>query len=91
MPKSVIRTHGGAMWDTLFILLKDNDKDFIVNFIQRLPCKDCIDKTMDELNKHNLDNKSKEELYKILWDLRSDLHNKYKDKTLDHYLNYLFY
>ena len=33
MPKSVIRTHGGIMWDTLFILLKDNDKTNYIYFI----------------------------------------------------------
>ena len=34
---------GGAWWDTLFILIKDDDEDFIMDFIERLPCKICRD------------------------------------------------
>ena len=29
---------GGAWWDTLFILIRDYDKDFIYSFVDRMAC-----------------------------------------------------
>ena len=38
---NILKTHGGKMWDTLFLLVRDNDNEFILEFIDRLPCDDC--------------------------------------------------
>ena len=88
-PMDLMKKFGGAFWDTLFLFIKDNDKDFIYNYISRLPCKTCADDMKKRLDDFNLDNKSKKEIIEFLWSCRQDLHDKYKEKTLEEYLSYL--
>ena len=86
----IMYKNGGKIWDTLFILLKDNDSDFVLDIIDRLPCEKCKKNALNKISDYNLENKTKEELYEILWKFRGDIHPKYKDKPLKEYLDYLF-
>lgn len=85
--------HGGKFWDTLFILVKENDKEFIINYINRLPCKTCINDSILKIDRLNLDfvNKSVNETRRLLWTLRCNLIKRYKDTDEDfnNYLEYL--
>lgn len=81
--------HGGKFWDTLFILIDDNDKNFIYDFANRIPCNDCKYDFIRILKEKDLDNKSRDQLIKILWDCRGELHGKYKEKSLQSYMDYL--
>ena len=87
--QNTMKDHGGKLWDSLFILIKDNDKQFIYDFCSRIPCKTCRDDFIIMLNRKDLDNKSREELIKILWECRGQIHDKYKKKSLQDYLIYL--
>lgn len=91
--KNIMPSQGGKLWDSLFILVKDNDKDFIIDYINRLPCDFCIKDTHEKLNKLNLDfdNKSINETRRLLWTLRCNLIKKYNDTDEDfnNYLDYL--
>jgi len=86
---------GGAMWDTLFLLVQDHDNEFILNFVERLPCNTCAINFYKVLRKKNisLNDLSKEETYKKLWKLRCLMNPKYKDKDnseeLNNYLKFL--
>jgi|TARA_E500000305_G_C3973047_1_gene212930 hypothetical protein len=85
---------GGAWWDTLFILIKDNDKDFIFSFVDRMACHNCRKCFFDKIKDKNLDlNKPRKEVYRTLWNLRCLIDsNKYWDKNTDEDLyNYLKY
>lgn len=89
-PMKIMQNHGGAMWDTLFILcIKDFDKDFILDFCSRLPCKDCSDDIIAKLNNFNLENKTRAEILKFLWESRQKLHDKYNNKDFNNYLEFL--
>ena len=44
---------------------------------------------INRLDNFNLNNKSKKEIIEFLWNCRQELHDKYKEKTLEEYLNYL--
>tara|TARA_R100000773_G_C4209922_1_gene109759 strand:- start:345 stop:680 length:336 start_codon:yes stop_codon:yes gene_type:complete len=88
-PMNIMKEFGGSFWDTLFLFVKDNDKDFIYNFVSRLPCQTCADDMIKKLDNYNLDNKSKKEIIEILWICRQEIHDKYKDKPLEEYLSYL--
>ena len=88
-PMELMVEFGGAFWDTLFLFIKDNDKEFIYEFVSRLPCKTCADDMIKRLDDFNLDNKSKKEIIEFLWSCRQELHDKYKDKSLEEYLSYL--
>ena len=86
---------GGAWWDTLFILIRDYDKDFIYSFVDRMACEQCIKNFYFKLEQKNLDlNKPRKETYRTLWNIRCliDSH-KYWDKNTDYdlgeYLKYL--
>ena len=88
-PMKIMTEFGGAFWDTLFLFVKDNDKDFIYNYISRLPCQTCADDMIKKLDNYNLYDKSKKEIIEILWICRQQIHDKYKDKSLEEYLSYL--
>lgn len=86
--------HGGKWWDTLFIFIQDNDEKFILDFVERLPCINCKKHFLEQVPNYNL-NQNKNELYKILWQIRCIIDKeKYKDKNdlnaLKDYLNYLY-
>lgn len=84
---------GGIMWDTLFLLVQDNDEDFILSFVERLPCSNCPINFKKKMRKHSitLNNLSKEETYKKLWHLRCLMNPKYKNNSedLNNYLKFL--
>lgn len=84
-----MHTHGGKLWDSLFILIKDNDKQFIYDFCSRIPCETCKNDFIIKLNNKDLENKTREELLQILWQCRGDIHDKYRKKSLLEYLQYL--
>ena len=88
-PMELMKKFGGAFWDTLFLFIKDNDNEFIYDFVSRLPCKNCAADMINRLDNFNLNNKSKKEIIEFLWNCRQELHDKYKEKTLEEYLNYL--
>ena len=87
--QNTMQIHGGKIWDTLFILVKDNDKQFIYDFCNKIPCQTCKNDFIIILNRMDLDNKSRDELLNILWECRCEIHSKYKKKTLTGYLEYL--
>ena len=45
--------HGGKMWDSLFLLVKDNDEKFIKDYIDRLPCDKCSLGFKEYMKKYN--------------------------------------
>ncbi len=78
---------GGAWWDTLFILIKDDDEDFIMDFIERLPCKICRDNFYHKIKVKRINFKcKKEEIWVRLWSLRCMMDEKYKNKNNEEYL-----
>jgi len=87
-----MKTFGGIFWDTLFILLRDNDDDFIINFVNRLPCEICKKEFFRISKKYNM-NCKKEECYEVLWAIRCKIDKKYRDsktkEKLNEYLKYL--
>ena len=88
-----METHGGKIWDALFLLIKDDDEDFILNIINRMPCEFCVRHTNNCIKDNNINFKgNKEDIFKSLWTLRCLLHpHKYinNDVELKKYLNYL--
>jgi len=89
-----MKTFGGAFWDTLFILVKDNDEDFIFDFVNRLPCKLCINNFFHKLKRTKFSfDCNKEECLRKLWTMRCMIDEKYKDydnkEMLQEYLKYL--
>jgi hypothetical protein len=85
---------GGAMWDTLFLLVNDNDNDFIYDFINRLPCEKCINNFNKCIRKNKISfDCDKNEIYKKLWTMRCKMNEaKYidNDEKLNDYLKYLY-
>ena len=77
---------GGAWWDTLNILVQDEDQDFILEFVNRLPCNQCKRKFNRLLNKYNF-NVKKIDILKQLWEIRCIMDPKYVDKNTDEYFN----
>jgi len=87
----VMKNHGGKLWDALFLIIKDNDKDFIIDYIKRIPCEYCIKDTLNKIEKYyDFNNKSVEEIRRLLWSLRCRLISKYKDTDED-YNNFIDY
>tara|TARA_E500000318_G_C3428335_1_gene160107 strand:- start:289 stop:579 length:291 start_codon:yes stop_codon:yes gene_type:complete len=90
---NIMEKFGGSMWDTLFLLVKDNDSDFIFDFVNRLPCEKCINNFNKCIRKNNISfHEDKNEIYKKLWTMRCKMNEaKYKDNLLDlnEYLKYL--
>ena len=91
---NILKTHGGKIWDTLFLLVRDNDNEFILKFVDRLPCDDCKKNFLKKIKRKNINfNVSKNECYRLLWDIRCNIHVKYFDKNndeeLEKYLKYL--
>ena len=88
-----IKKFGGNMWDILFILLKDNDGDFILEFVNRIPCEECKIHFLNKIKNINLQNLDREKLYIVLWKIRTRIDPKYGDKNtmkdLKNYLSYL--
>ena len=88
-----ISKFGGSMWDTLFILVQDKDGDFILDFINRLPCEKCKKDFLKKIDIINLQNLDKEQLYIVLWKIRTRIDPKYATKKnindLKDYLRYL--
>ena len=93
MPNGFTNKFGGAWWDTLFIFVKDNDKDFIYEFVERIPCDDCKKNFHNHFNNYDF-NVNKHEIRKILWEIRCKIHvvkygEKNNDEDLNKYLEYL--
>ncbi len=85
---------GGAWWDTLFILVKDNDEDFILSFVERLPCEICRHNFYHKICVKKISFKcKKEDIWRHLWSMRCMMDPKYKDKNneenLKDYLKFL--
>ncbi len=78
----IVKKFGGSWWDTLFILIKDKDSEFILDFVDRLPCDICRKHFLEESFKYNF-NQSKEELYKILWKIRCKIDKKKYGEMMD--------
>ena len=94
MSRKIIHRFGGAWWDTLFILIKDNDQEFILDFVDRMPCDYCRQHFLKEAFNYNF-NQKKEELYKILWKIRCNIDKekygeKKEEKYLKEYLRFLY-
>ena len=91
--KEQIKKFGGIMWDTLFILIKDNDAEFILEFVNRIPCEECKFHFFKKIKAINLQNLDKEKLYIVLWKIRTRIDPKYQNKNtmtdLKEYLKYL--
>lgn len=91
--KEQIKKFGGNMWDTLFILIKDNDGEFILEFVNRIPCEECKYHFLQKIKGINLQNLDKEKLYIVLWKIRTRIDPKYQNKNtmtdLKEYLKYL--
>lgn len=87
--QNTMQAHGGKLWDSLFILVKDNDKDFIYDFCNRIPCQTCKSDFINMLNNRDFNNKTRDQLINILWECRCQIHSKYKKKSLAEYLDYL--
>ena len=88
----IMKNHGGSMWDTLFIMVKDNDEDFIMEFIKRTPCIMCMNHALKKIEKHyDFKEKSIDETRRLLWSLRCSLIGKYKDddESFNRYIDYL--
>jgi len=87
-----MKTHGGAMWNALFLLVRDYDDNFIKDFVKRLPCETCSRGFLEYMKKYDL-NCSKKECYRKLWHIRCKIDRKYwnsdSQDDLDKYLNYL--
>ena len=64
MSRKIIHRFGGAWWDTLFMFIKDNDQEFILDFVDRMPCDYCRQHFLKEAFNYNF-NQKKEELYKV--------------------------
>jgi hypothetical protein len=87
MPNKFTEKFGGAWWDTLFIFVKDNDKDFIYQFVDRIPCDDCREKFFTHFDNYDF-NVDKNQIRKILWEIRTKIHtSKYEEKNDDKHLN----
>ena len=88
-----MKKFGGSMWDTLFLLVKDNDEQFIRNYIERLPCESCSKGFLEYMKKYDL-NCSRSECYKKIWTIRCKIDKKYRsmntEEDLSSYLKYLF-
>jgi len=88
-----MKKFGGAFWDTLFILLKDNDEDFILDFVNRLPCRICINSFNRKLKRTKFRfDCDKQEALRKLWTMRCMIDDKYKnDDNDDKFVEYLKY
>ncbi len=89
-----MKKFGGAFWDTLFILLKDNDEDFILDFVNRLPCRMCKNSFYRKLKRTKFTfDCDKQEALRKLWTMRCMIDDKYKnddnDEKFVEYLKYL--
>tara|TARA_R110000868_G_scaffold132225_2_gene342862 strand:+ start:476 stop:772 length:297 start_codon:yes stop_codon:yes gene_type:complete len=88
----ITKKFGGCFWDTLFILVQDNDEDFILELIMRLPCHSCYKGFLRASKKYDL-NCNKEECMRKLWSIRCNIDEKYKDfdndKKYNEYLVFL--
>tara|TARA_S200002703_G_scaffold68758_1_gene59677 strand:- start:187 stop:480 length:294 start_codon:yes stop_codon:yes gene_type:complete len=93
MSKDINKKFGGAFWDTLFIFVKDNDEEFIFNFVNRLPCKLCINNFYHKLKRTKFSfDCSKEEILRKLWTMRCMIDEKYKnDDNEEKFNSYLVY
>jgi len=83
---------GGCFWDTLNIFVKDNDSDFILDYVNRLPCDDCKRRFFKSLkyNKYDFSKMKSNEIRKTLWRIRCNQDPKYKDKdTTEDFNNYM--
>tara|TARA_Y100000004_G_C8666135_1_gene307292 strand:- start:269 stop:550 length:282 start_codon:yes stop_codon:yes gene_type:complete len=85
---------GGSMWDTLFLMITENDNsDFIFDFVNRLPCEKCINNFNKCIKRNNISfNGDKNDTYKKLWLLRCKMNeSKYKntEENLNNYLKFL--
>jgi len=87
----ITKKFGGAFWDTLFIFVKDDDDEFILEFIKRLPCHSCYKSFLRESKKYNLCC-NKKECRRKLWSLRCIIDKKYKDcDNENNYNDYLMF
>ncbi len=88
---NITKKFGGSFWDTLFILIDDNDSDFILEFVKRLPCHSCYKGFLRECKKFDL-NCDKETCMRKLWSIRCIVDEKYKNyDNEEKFNNYLVY
>ena len=88
---------GGAMWDVMTLLMDGDDEEFIVDFVNRMPCKYCIGPFFKKKKELNIEfNKDVETNRRNLWKIRCPLNivnyeTKWKDTDEDYekYLKFL--